>query len=212
MRVNLSDLVDSEQAAAHLGLAQRESLTVYRRRYDDFPEPVLESAAGRCMFWLRPELSRWAERRSHAPITRHTKATLVAMVPHVRYEWISSIRAAQDALTHRGTIEGQHALEAALVHGRNLHEFFGTQTTHRDDVQAVDYLPGWKAKPFLRPAELKVVHRNLAHISTARIDKPAWNVDELVDRTMVWFGAFLEELSGHDQLMVDLFNAPPAVG
>lgn len=81
--------------------------------------------------------------------------------------------AASDVRTYAGTDVCDFILEAALLHGRCLHEFFGNRTRHDDDVQAVDYVPGWAAPPFLREHELKAVHKNLAHLTTARLVRSA---------------------------------------
>jgi predicted DNA-binding transcriptional regulator AlpA len=47
--------------AALLGLSQRQSVALYRRRYpNEFPQPVIVMGKGRCMLWLRPEVEAWA--------------------------------------------------------------------------------------------------------------------------------------------------------
>ena len=47
-----------------LGLAHREAVTTYRRRYPDFPEPVIKK--GTCVLWLLQEIEAWAEATGRA--------------------------------------------------------------------------------------------------------------------------------------------------
>jgi predicted DNA-binding transcriptional regulator AlpA len=56
--VDPDDLVDSSEAAEILGLGGGKSVSVYRKRYPDFPAPVIERA--RAVFWLRRDIERWA--------------------------------------------------------------------------------------------------------------------------------------------------------
>lgn len=60
--LNTDDLLDAHEVAALLGLARREAVSTYRRRYDDFPEPVVEKS--RCVLWHRPDIEAWAAKRS----------------------------------------------------------------------------------------------------------------------------------------------------
>ena len=62
MRVDLDDLLNAREAANLLGLAHREAIATYRRRYEDFPEPVLKK--GTCVLWLRQDLISWAAARA----------------------------------------------------------------------------------------------------------------------------------------------------
>ena len=50
-----------------LGLAQRNSVSLYQRRYSDMPRPVIERGAGRIKLWLRTEMVKWAESRDLGP-------------------------------------------------------------------------------------------------------------------------------------------------
>jgi len=61
--VDLDDIIDVGQVAELLRLSHKNSVTTYMRRYDDFPEPVLEFAEGKCRAWLRQEIKAWCERR-----------------------------------------------------------------------------------------------------------------------------------------------------
>ena len=61
--VDLDDLIDVGEVAALLGLAHKNSVTTYLRRYADFPAPALEFAEGKCRAWVREDIERWAKRR-----------------------------------------------------------------------------------------------------------------------------------------------------
>lgn len=58
--VDLDDLIDAAGIASLLGLSHRNSVRVYRKRYEGFPEPVVDLGAGRCLLWLRSEIEAWA--------------------------------------------------------------------------------------------------------------------------------------------------------
>jgi predicted DNA-binding transcriptional regulator AlpA len=64
-RVDLDTLVDSAEVATILGLGNPRAVSVYRRRYEDFPAPVLER--GRCLLWHRGEVESWAKRTGRLP-------------------------------------------------------------------------------------------------------------------------------------------------
>lgn len=57
--VDLDDLLDTEDVATAIGLKYARSVTTYRERYDDFPEPVWTSRGGRCQLWLRQDVEAW---------------------------------------------------------------------------------------------------------------------------------------------------------
>lgn len=59
--VEPENLIDATEVAELLGLSHRNSVSVYRRRYDDFPEPVVEKS--RCVLWLRADVERWGAGR-----------------------------------------------------------------------------------------------------------------------------------------------------
>ena len=67
-KVATEDLVDAHGVAEVLGLAQRNTVSVYQRRYPDMPRPVVDLGRGRPKLWLRPEIEGWAAKRSqHKP-------------------------------------------------------------------------------------------------------------------------------------------------
>lgn len=61
--VDLDDLIDSGDVAKALGLANRNHVSDYRRRYPGFPQPVVTFNSGRCLVWLRSEIVAWNRQR-----------------------------------------------------------------------------------------------------------------------------------------------------
>ena len=65
-KVDLDDLIDVGEVAELLGLAHKNSVTTYMRRYYDFPQPAIEFADGKCRAWVRSDVTEWrAERARH---------------------------------------------------------------------------------------------------------------------------------------------------
>lgn len=54
------DLIDTQGVADLLGLAQRNTVALYRRRYPELPQPWATFNHGRCQIWLRSEIEAWA--------------------------------------------------------------------------------------------------------------------------------------------------------
>lgn len=61
MEIDTEDLADIAEAAEIIGLTNPRGVTVYRRRYEDFPAPVIEK--GRCVLWRRSDVAAWAAGR-----------------------------------------------------------------------------------------------------------------------------------------------------
>lgn len=61
MQVDPAELLDAAEVAAVIGLDNPRGVSVYRRRYPDFPKPVI--AKGRCVLWRRSDVEGWARRR-----------------------------------------------------------------------------------------------------------------------------------------------------
>jgi predicted DNA-binding transcriptional regulator AlpA len=71
-RVNTDDLLDAQGVAEMLGLAQRNSVSLYQRRYADMPRPVVDLGPGRTKLWLRQEVEGWAVKHaSNEPRRTH---------------------------------------------------------------------------------------------------------------------------------------------
>lgn len=59
-KVDIEDLIDARGVAEILGLAQRNTVSLYQRRYPDMPRPVVDLGPSRTKLWLRSEIERWA--------------------------------------------------------------------------------------------------------------------------------------------------------
>jgi hypothetical protein len=62
-RVSTEDLLDTQGVAEILGLAHRNTVSQYQRRYSEMPRPVFDLGPGRVKLWLKPEMERWAAKR-----------------------------------------------------------------------------------------------------------------------------------------------------
>ena len=65
MKVDPRNLINASEVADVLGLAHREAIATYRRRYPDFPEPVLKK--GTCVLWLLRDIEAWAKSTGRTP-------------------------------------------------------------------------------------------------------------------------------------------------
>jgi len=65
--VDLDDIIDTAGVAEMLGLAQSNTVSLYRRRHADFPAPARILGAGHCLLWLRPEIEAWATAHPRRP-------------------------------------------------------------------------------------------------------------------------------------------------
>ncbi|MBW3589869.1 MAG: hypothetical protein KY429_10660 [Actinobacteria bacterium] len=62
--IRTDDLIDAQGIADLLGLAQRNTISLYQKRYPDMPRPVIDLGSGRCRLWRRKEIEVWARRHS----------------------------------------------------------------------------------------------------------------------------------------------------
>lgn len=58
-KVRVSDLVGAAEIAGRLGLSHAESVHTYRRRYDDFPDPIATLKGA--IIWDWTDVERWAK-------------------------------------------------------------------------------------------------------------------------------------------------------
>ncbi len=72
--VSTEDLIDAHGVAAVLGLSHRNSVSLYQRRYEDMPRPVVELSGGRTKIWLRSEIERWAKQHASRARTRPNRS------------------------------------------------------------------------------------------------------------------------------------------
>ena len=61
--VDSDDLIDAQEVANLLGLAQRNTVSLYQRRYPEMPRPLVDLGKGRCKMWLRTEMVEWDKQR-----------------------------------------------------------------------------------------------------------------------------------------------------
>jgi predicted DNA-binding transcriptional regulator AlpA len=59
--IDPDDLLTAEALAELLGLASSSVISVYRKRYADFPKPRIEK--GSCRLWLRSDVEGWTAKR-----------------------------------------------------------------------------------------------------------------------------------------------------
>ena len=52
-------MVNAAEVAELLGLSRRNSVSVYRHRYPNFPDPVVEKSP--CVLWNRSDIEAWRE-------------------------------------------------------------------------------------------------------------------------------------------------------
>lgn len=62
-KVDIDELIDAQGVADLLGLAQRNTVSLYQRRYSDMPRPVIDLGQGRCKMWVRGEVVAWVKSR-----------------------------------------------------------------------------------------------------------------------------------------------------
>jgi len=62
--VDTEQLIDAQAVADLLGLSQRNTVSLYQRRYSDMPRPVVDLGRGRCKMWLLPEIQAWNSGRA----------------------------------------------------------------------------------------------------------------------------------------------------
>jgi glutathione-regulated potassium-efflux system ancillary protein KefG len=69
-KVDVDDLIDTQDVARVLGLAHRNTVSEYQARYQDMPRPVIDLGRGRSKLWLRPEVERWRSQQVASGRTR----------------------------------------------------------------------------------------------------------------------------------------------
>ena len=60
--VKTEDLIDAQGIANLLGLAHRNTVSVYQKRYPGMPRPVIDMGRGQPMLWLKPEILEWTRK------------------------------------------------------------------------------------------------------------------------------------------------------
>lgn len=62
--IDTDDVIDAQGVAELLGLAQRNTVSAYQRRYPSMPRPVVDLGQGRCKLWLRTDVEKWRSARA----------------------------------------------------------------------------------------------------------------------------------------------------
>lgn len=58
--IDTEDLIDAQGVADMLGLAYRNAVSEYQRRYPEMPRPVVDLGPGRPRLWSRKAMLEWA--------------------------------------------------------------------------------------------------------------------------------------------------------
>lgn len=61
-RVNTEDLIDAGEVAQMLSFSHRNAVSLYQRRHEDMPRPVVIRSGGKTMLWLRSEIVKWGKK------------------------------------------------------------------------------------------------------------------------------------------------------
>jgi predicted DNA-binding transcriptional regulator AlpA len=69
-RVDVDNLIDTQDVARLLGLSHRNTVSEYQAKYEEMPRPVIDLGRGRSKLWLRSEVERWYARQVAAGRTR----------------------------------------------------------------------------------------------------------------------------------------------
>lgn len=75
-RVDVDNLIDTQDVARLLGLSHRNTVSEYQAKYEDMPRPVIDLGRGRSKLWLRSEVERWYARQVAAGRTRPKRFTI----------------------------------------------------------------------------------------------------------------------------------------
>jgi predicted DNA-binding transcriptional regulator AlpA len=69
-KVDVDELIDTQDVAKILRLAHRNTVSEYQAKYADMPRPVIDLGGGRSKLWVRQEVERWAAERAARGQTR----------------------------------------------------------------------------------------------------------------------------------------------
>jgi predicted DNA-binding transcriptional regulator AlpA len=62
-KIDPDDLIDVGEVQAILRLSQPNAVSLYLKRYDDMPRPIVVRSNGKTRLWLRQEIETWAKNR-----------------------------------------------------------------------------------------------------------------------------------------------------
>jgi predicted DNA-binding transcriptional regulator AlpA len=72
-KVDVADLIDTQEVARILCLSHRNTVSEYLALYEDMPRPVVDLGRGRSRLWLRQEVERWRAQQVAAGRTRRRR-------------------------------------------------------------------------------------------------------------------------------------------
>ena|SRR5579859_4643210 len=75
--VHTEDLIDAQEVARLIGLAQRNSVSLYLRKYADMPRPIIDLGPNRPRLWIRREIEIWVQHRNPVQRGRPRKSSAV---------------------------------------------------------------------------------------------------------------------------------------
>jgi hypothetical protein len=120
--------------------------------------------------------------------------------------FFASADACKNLNSENETILFNSALEAALLHARNLLDFFTGGPTHKDDIQAAHFItvPGvarWESnKLCLLSSHRDDLNYSISHLTYRRTNgKPQWDLPKIADEIKAAFEEFLGLLPEHEQ-------------
>jgi len=62
-KIDPDDLIGAAEVQAILRLSHPSSVTTYLKRYQDFPQPVVDLSGSRVRLWKRQDIVRWHDTR-----------------------------------------------------------------------------------------------------------------------------------------------------
>jgi hypothetical protein len=139
-----------------------------------------------------------------ATLPTRTQRELQDAVTHVAYEH-AALQSAVQAYNARGSRKhSRFELEAALIHARNLVDFFwapvGTRQPHPNGIYAAHYLPAgadWitirSGFPQRANQRYDAMSAQLAHLSTARLGTTTHDFDSDIDQIAAGLGAIWKQ-------------------
>ena len=63
-RVDVDELLSAAEVAELLGFSMRQVVSIYARRYEDFPQPVVVKSNGHTQLWAREDIEEYRSHRA----------------------------------------------------------------------------------------------------------------------------------------------------
>jgi hypothetical protein len=139
------------------------------------------------------------------------------MIEHIEYEVTMLLGSAAELdkrdrgrvmelqIDHPRRIARTAFLEVFLIHSRALDEFLGKHPGRPDDLWAGDYVAAWAERPIvemyygqrngtgpLYPSVRKRINKQLAHVTTQRMDNDSFPIAEMARDIRMALSAFVQ--------------------